>query len=129
MANQSETQARAESFPRFRVRRNIRENPDGGLVMDHRRPGYGEASSPTIVGAFDTMAEAEAMAALWNERDAAGEQFPTARRRQDATGMVDLHVRVPRALHARLVALAESERRSLNNQVIATLERATETSG
>ena len=37
-------------------------------------------------------------------------------------GQVDLHLRLPRGLHERLVKLATKEHRSLNGQLIAMLE-------
>jgi predicted HicB family RNase H-like nuclease len=37
---------------------------------------------------------------------------------------VDLHIRVPKELHAQLVKLAAAERRSLNNLLTVLLEEA-----
>jgi predicted HicB family RNase H-like nuclease len=38
--------------------------------------------------------------------------------------MKDIHVRLPDEIHAKLVAIAGAERRSLNSQLIVLIERA-----
>ena len=57
---------------RFIAKRNVRQNPDGGIVIDQRHPNGGAP----IIRVFDVLADAEAAAALYNARAAAGAEHP-----------------------------------------------------